>query len=209
MTKAALGLMAAALLIPAFARAETPAPAASPDAVNPVTVGQQIPDVIVQNGKGEDVNLRALVAQKPAALIFYRGGWCPFCNKHLGEVASIQDEIIKRGYQIVAISTDRPDDVALAEKNGKFPYTLLSDSTVAAATAFGLAFRLDEPTATKYAGHGIKLMDAAGNVHNALPVPAFYLIEKDGTVAFERHDSDYKVRMKKDEILKAMDEVKS
>jgi len=208
MTKTALGLMAASLIC-VFARAETPAPAASPDAVKPVTVGQQIPDAVVQNGKGEDVNLRALVAQKPTALIFYRGGWCPFCNKHLGEVASIQDQITERGYQIVAISTDRPEDVAVVEKNGKFPYSILSDSTVAAATAFGLAFTLDEPTATKYTDFGIKLMDTTGNVQNTLPVPAFYLIEKNGTVLFERHDSDYKVRMKKDEILKAMDEAKS
>lgn len=207
MAKALYGLVAALVLV-IQAHAETTAPASTPDAVKPITVGQKIPDVAVQNGKGEDVNLRELVAQKPTALIFYRGGWCPFCNKHLGEVASIQDEITKRGYQIVAISTDRPDDVAVVEQKGSFPYTLLSDSSVAAATAFGLSFKLDEPTATKYADFGIKLMDTAGTVHNSLPVPAFYLIDKDGTITFERHDSDYKVRMKKEEILQAMDEVK-
>ncbi len=208
MKRHTMGLIVA-LLAPVWAFAESAAPAASPEAVNPIAVGEKIPDVSVQNAKGEDVNLRALVAEKPTALIFYRGGWCPFCNKHLAEVASIQDEIVKRGYQIVAISTDRPEDVATVEKKGSYPYTILSDSTVAAATAFGVAFKLDEPTATKYAGYGIKLMDTEGTVHNSLPVPAFYLIGTDGTVLFEHHDPDYKVRMKKDEILKAMDDAKS
>lgn len=178
--------------------------AASPEAVEPLGVGDQVPKSTVQNSAGEDVDLNALIAEQPTALIFYRGGWCPFCNRHLKEVAEMRDEIASAGYQIVAISADRPADVMKAEEKRDYPFVLLSDSDMSTARQFGVAFMLDEGTLKRYKGFGVNLVDTEGNAHNSLPVPTFYLVDPDGTITFAHYNPDYKVRISKEEIREAM-----
>jgi peroxiredoxin len=178
--------------------------AESAELAKPITVGDSIPDVVVQNAEGEDVNLRKLTDGHKTAIIFYRGGWCPFCNKHLKEVASVQDEIAQAGYQVIGINADRPEDVAMAQEKKGYPFTILSDSDLTAARAFGVAFKLDDATIKKYNGYGIKLMDSKGEPRYSLPVPAFYLVNPDGKISFEFHDPDYKVRISKKDLLEAI-----
>lgn len=177
----------------------------APEKAVSLPVGTKIPDVTVQDASGKDVSLRKLVGKEKTALIYYRGGWCPFCNKHLKEVQDIKGDIEAAGYQIVAISADTPDKVAEAVEKGAVDFTLLSDSSMEAARAFNLAFIVDEGTRERYKKMmNLDFADAQGNVHNSLPVPAFFLIDKNGKIAFEHHDADYKSRLSKEEILAAI-----
>ena len=178
--------------------------AASADQAKPITVGDSIPDVVIQDGSGADVNLKEFTAGKKTALIFYRGGWCPFCNKHLADVAAAQDEIAKAGYQVIGINPDSPKDVMSAQEKKNFPFTILSDSDLKAARAFGVAFKLDDKTIEQYKGYGIRLMDSSDEPRYSLPVPAFYLVDASGKVTFEYHNPDYTVRISKEELLAAV-----
>jgi peroxiredoxin len=72
-----------------LARAET-----TPSALK---VGDSIPDVTVRTVEDKEVSLRKLVSVKPAVLVFYRGGWCPFCNKHLRSLSTIEEDLTKEG----------------------------------------------------------------------------------------------------------------
>lgn len=177
----------------------------APEKATSLPVGSTIPDVTVQDADGEDVSLRKLVAKQKTALIYYRGGWCPFCNKHLKEVQEVKDQITEAGYQIVAISADRPEKVRAAVDKGQLDYALLSDSAMAGARAFRIAFVVDETTRDRYKKMiNVDFMDTQGKAHNSLPVPAFYLIDTDGKITFEFHDPDYKVRLSKEKILGAI-----
>lgn len=70
--------------------------------------------------------------------------------------------------------------------------------------AFGLAFKLDDATVSKYKGYGIRLVDSAGAPRYSLPVPAFYLIDEKGTITFAFHDPDYSKRIAKADVLKTI-----
>ena len=94
----------------------------------PLGTNGLVPKIDVRNSSGENVDLLKLVQTKPTVLIFYRGGWCPFCNTHLGKLSEIQPKLHDLGFQIVAISADSPKKIAEAEKSKKFSYRLLSDS---------------------------------------------------------------------------------
>jgi peroxiredoxin len=170
----------------------------------PITVGDTAPSVTLQDGNGGDVVLGELLAKQKSAVIFYRGGWCPFCNKHLSEVASLQKEIAAAGYQVIGINADRPEEVLKSVEQRNYAFTILSDSDLKAARAFGVAFKLDDDTTAKYKGYGIKLLDSAGEPRYSLPVPAFYLIDTTGKVTFEHHNPDYTKRISKEDILKAI-----
>src|SRR5216684_4807795 len=74
----------------------------------PLKVGGSIPDVKLRTEEDKEVSLRKLVSEKPTVLIFYRGGWCPFCNRHLQSLVGIEKDLQDAGVQLLAISMDQP-----------------------------------------------------------------------------------------------------
>lgn len=164
-------------------------------------IGSKIPDLTLKTAAGESLNLRATAKEQPLVLIFYRGGWCPYCNAHLGQLQEIDPQLRELGYRIIAVSPDRPEELAKSTAKDELTYTLLSDSTMEAAQAFGLAFTVDEATLEKYAGYGIDLEAASGEKHHMLPVPAVFLVGKDGVIDFAYANPDYKTRIEPEVLL--------
>lgn len=166
-------------------------------------VGEAIPDVKLRTEDDKEVSLRRLVSEKPTILIFYRGGWCPFCNRHLQALAGIEDNLNKAGAQLLAISMDQPSKLKTTPDREKLPYRLLSDSDAAAAKAFGIAFEVDDATVEKYKGYGINLDTASGRDHHILPHPAVFVADTSGKVRFAHVNPDYKARLEPKKILEA------
>lgn len=168
----------------------------SAEDICPVLVGSAVPDVPLTTVEGEAFDLRAALTQKPTLLIFYRGGWCPFCNMHLAELQKVRADLVDMGYQILAVSMDRPAKLRESLQEHQLDYTLLSDSAAAAATAFGLAFRATSSNTQR-------LEAFSGEDHHILPVPAAFIVGTDGVIKFEYINPNYKVRVKSEIILAA------
>ena len=142
-----------------------------------------------------------LWALGPLVLIFYRGGWCPYCNLELRAWQEQLAALREAGAGLVAISPQTPDSsLSTAEKN-ELAYSVLSDSALAAAEAFGVAFELAPELVELYAQVGNDLPTLIGNGRWALPLPATYLIGRDGRVAFAHIDADYRERAEPTEVL--------
>lgn len=180
-------------------------PAVPTDAneVNPVEVGSTAPNVTLTKADGTQVELHELVSEHPAVLVFYRGGWCPYCNRHLAALGEIEDELSALGYRIHAVSMDKPKKVQKAAAESDLSYTLYSDAPADAAKAFGLAFKVDAETYEKLIGYGIDLEAASGQDHHILPVPAVFLIGRDAKIDFRYYNPDYKERLSGEALLEA------
>ena len=118
--------------------------ARTPDEICPLKVGSHIPDVHLATIDGATANLRDQVREKPTVLVFYRGDWCPYCNTQLEQLRGVEEELIQLGYQLLAISADRPSKLRESKERHSVRFTLLSDSSMAASRAFGLAFQMDQ-----------------------------------------------------------------
>ena len=116
----------------------------------------------------------------------------------LGKLKEIETPLTKIGYQILAVSADRPDKVKETIDKHNMHYTLLSDNDMAGARALGIAFRLDDTIYEKYNGYGIPIEE-----HRQLPVPSVFIIGTDGVIKFEYVNPDYRVRLEPDVILAA------
>jgi peroxiredoxin len=173
--------------------------------VRPMLVGEMVPNVVIKDTKNRPISVATVVKSQPTILIFYRGGWCPYCNKHLKEIGEIENELVKKGYQIVAISPDRPEELKKSVSKYNLAYKILSDSQLKAAKAFGVAFKVDRETLQKYKKYNIDLVKASGESHQSLPVPAVFLFGKEGRLKFQYVNPDYTVRLKKQVLLAAAD----
>jgi peroxiredoxin len=177
--------------------------AAAPDQIRPALLGSKLPDVVLATLDGKPTTLKAQVGGKPAILVFYRGGWCPYCNLQLSELRLIQKQAEALGYRIIAISPDLPTELARTLGKDKLEYTLLSDSKADALRAFGIGYRLDAATYAQYKTYGIDLEKASGQTHHALPVPSVFIVDRDGVLQFSYSHPDYKVRVPGTVVLAA------
>ena len=170
----------------------------------PLGQGDPVPDVTLRTEQDQEVKLRALVQEKPTVLIFYRGGWCPFCTRHLSALVEIQDDLEAAGVQMLAISIDQPSKIKQTPKRDSMHYTLLSDSDALAAEAFGIAFTVPDDLVKKYKDeYGIDLEAASGRTHHKLPHPSVFVVNPKGVIQYAHVNEDYKVRLEPQQVLAA------
>jgi len=169
--------------------------AMSAEKVNPVLISSTVPDVSVKTTDGKDVKLHDLVKEKPTIFVFYRGGWCPYCNRHLADLKKIEEDLNKEGYQVFAISADRPELLKETMSKNELTYTLLSDAPMIAAKAFGIAFKMDDKAVERYKTYDIDIEKDSGYDHHLLPAPAVFLVDQKGTIKFSYVNPDYKQRI--------------
>lgn len=185
---------------------ELPALGALPEdarSLQPISAGVRAPTVAVRDVDDRRVSMADVYRDLPTVLVFYRGGWCPFCTRHLAELGAIEADLRGLGFQIIGISPDRPAKLRDSIGEHELTYTLLSDSDAKLMRAFGVAFRVDDETNEMLRGYGIDLEDAAGRSHRVLPMPAVYLIDTDGLIRFAHWDADYRQRLSGEKILDA------
>ncbi|MCR9132495.1 MAG: AhpC/TSA family protein [bacterium] len=173
-----------------------------PYKVTPILINTTIPDVTVKTVAGKDISLHEVVKEKPTIFVFYRGGWCPYCSRHMTELAQVEEELIDLGFQIAGISVDRPEVLRKTLTDVKLDYMLLSDSPANAIKAFGLAFTVDQATVTRYKEVGIDLEADSGYDHHILPAPAVYFVDTNGNIDFQYVNPNYRERIS-GEILMA------
>lgn len=158
-------------------------------------IGETFPDQTLTDLEGNQVSILTLAKEKPIIVIFYRGGWCPYCNTHLSELGKNEAAILDLGYQIIAISPDAAKKLQETADKDELKYRLLSDGTGDFAKAVGIAFKAPE----KYG----KMLREASDGENAgyLPVPSVFVLDKDGKITFEYINPDYKKRLSGELLL--------
>lgn len=185
--------------------AETSRLAASGLTAHALKVGDPAPDFILPDAHGEPVRLRALLNQGPVAIVFYRGGWCPYCNLHLRGFQRRLPEFHELHAQVVAISPQLPDNSLSTQEKDEFTFPVLSDVGNKVARQFGIVFHLSDKLAELYRRFGHALEDFNGpDGKQELPVPATFLIDTNGTIRLTHVDVDYTRRLDPDDMLKTL-----
>lgn len=161
-----------------------------PEDISPLLIGENIPIATLMDASGKNVDLNKAVAAKPTILIFYRGGWCPFCSKQLSGLQEIAPELQKQGYQLIAVSTDKPEGLMQSATKEKLSYTLLSDADLNLSKQFGIAFKAPK-------GYWEMLPKTTGgkNTDLLLPVPSVFILDQKGIIRFEYINPDFKQRL--------------
>jgi len=187
--------------------AEYAALPASAAETTPLRSGDRAPEFTVQTVDNEPFVFDPDNLDRPVILISFRGGWCPYCNMHLSELRTVIPELKKNGIDVLFLSNDRPDllysslQMETQEDIDELDYVILSDANMSAAIALGTAFRIDKGLTDYLDEKGRDYEGSSIGVHNALAVPAVYVIDQSGEIVFDFVDADYKVRLSADDLL--------
>lgn len=165
-------------------------------------INSKAPEFKLKDQSGLEVSLKDLRKKGPVVLLFYRGNWCPFCNRQLKALQDSLSLIYDKGAQVVAITPEKSEgiDATISKTGAAFPILYDEDSKV--ASAYEVAFKVDDKTLSRYKMSGIDLLKTNDQKTAMLPIPAVYIINKEGTVSYRFFDENYRNRMPVSEILK-------
>ena len=182
---------------------------ASADLTTPLKSGDRAPGFTVRTVDDKPYVFDPDNLDRPTILISFRGGWCPYCNMHLSELRTVLPEIRDSGYDVLFLSNDRPEILYSSLKQETqedidgLDYVILSDADISAARALGTAFKTDKGLTDYLERKGRDYDGSSIGTHNALAVPAVYVIDRSGKIVFDFVEPNYKVRLPADELLSA------
>jgi len=181
--------------------------AASANDIQPLIAGDAAPRFIVRTVDGEPFDFNPQQLDKPAVLLSFRGGWCPYCNTYLSEMRHVVPDIRALGVDVLFLSGDGPAQLYQSLETGTqdeidgLDYTILSDGDAQAAIALGIAFKASERTIRRRHDKGQDITGSSMARKGVLPVPAVFAVDIDGTIRFSYVNPDYKTRLPADELL--------
>jgi len=163
--------------------------------------GHTLPEITLPNIHGEQVSVKNILKDNRVVLVFYRGGWCPYCNLELQALQDLLPEFDAKGVKIVAISPETPDNAAKTTNEHSLGFEVLSDADNVIAKQLGLVYQLPAELNELYLQFGINLAENQGNENRELPIAATYIVEQDGTISYHFLEEDYKLRAEPSDVI--------
>jgi len=174
---------------------------------NALQVGDKAPNFTLSNALEKEITLYDELKKGPVILMWYRGGWCPYCNLTLKAMQDMLPLFQEGGAQLVALTPESPDkSISTAEKND-LDFEVLSDINNTVAREYGVVFKLTDDV-KKYYEDGFGLSTYNGNDKGELPLAATYVIGTDGIVTYAFLDADYRNRAEPIAVLDALTNTK-
>lgn len=164
-------------------------------------ISSKAPDFKAKDQNGNEIRLKDLLKKGKVVLVFYRGYWCPYCNKELSRLQDSLSLIQAKGATLLAVSPEKPEGISQTAEKTKAEYSILHDEGLKIMKAYDVAFEVPENTITRYKNAGLDIEKNNGSNGKYLPVPAVYVIDQEQTVRYRFFDSDYKKRPSVQEIL--------
>ncbi|WP_233897202.1 peroxiredoxin-like family protein [Tenacibaculum piscium] len=170
-------------------------------------IGDIAPDFKLKNALGETVSLKSYLDKGPVVLIWYRGGWCPYCNLTLHHLQEELPNFKAEGANLLALTPELPDESINTSEKHDLEFEVLSDIHNKIAKEYGVVFKLTKDVAKKY-NEKFNLNSHNGDTSNELPLAATYIINTDGKIEYAFLDVDYRNRAEPSEITKFLKKLK-
>ena len=169
--------------------------------------GSRAPQISLPTINGGRWDLKERLKEGPSVLVFYRGGWCPYCNIQLRQYEKVYAKMKPYKAQMVAISVDRPDPKLLKDSGSSLSFSVASDTQLKALSAFNLKQKLSADMVEKYKNWDIDIEGSSGKKHHVIAVPALVVVDQKGVVRFCYASENYKVRPAGEVLLHKLKEI--
>ena len=164
-------------------------------AQEPLKIGAKAPLFSLKDNAGKQVDLKKILKEnKSVVLFFYRGQWCPHCNKHIKNLQDSLQLLAAKGAYVIGISPETAAGIDKTIKKTKASFSIISDKDYNVMKAYKVNYVMEPGLAERYKKGGLDVALANGQTDYVLPVPATYIIDKSGKIKYVFFDKDYKKR---------------
>ncbi len=167
--------------------------------------GDQAPMFTAADNAGKTLDLKTLLkTHKAVVLFFYRGQWCPYCNKHIEQLQDSLQLLTAKGAYVIGVTPETNENIKKTIGKTHASFSIIQDKGYRIMKDYKVNYVLDDAMVSKYKNYGIDLDQNNGNTDHVLPVPATYVIDKSGKLIFVHFDKDYKKRASVKSILNVL-----
>lgn len=170
-------------------------------------MGDAAPDFTLPDSQGGTFVLKDALAKGPVVLTWFRGEWCPFCNKQLVGLQERLPEFEAAGATVVAISPQNMDHTQATVTKDSVKFHMLSDEGFKVGEMYGVKYEMPEAMKEQLKKYNLDLSKYNGGEGNALPLTATYVIDPQGTITYAFLDPDYTKRASPDDLLAAVKKI--
>ena len=167
-------------------------------------VGDRFPDLVLPNAEGDLLAITTLLRRGPLVVTFFRGEWCPYCRLTLDALAAALPDFQAAGAALVAITPEAGGRALVAKRNHHAAFEVLSDVDCGVGLSCGVVFRAPEPYRLLLLKYGTDLAERHGNPAWFLPVPATFVVDREGVIRWRFVTVDFTERAEPADILAAL-----
>jgi peroxiredoxin len=165
-------------------------------------IGDNAPNFVGKDHNGKIINLKELTEKGKVVLMFYRGAWCPYCNKYMSQLEKNLSAFSEKNVNVIAITPEPEESISQTVEKTKATFSIIYDKDRKIMKDWKVAYSMSDDMQTKYKGYGLDLEKKQGDW--MLPVPATYVIGRDGKIEFVHFDENYQQRADIETILKSL-----
>jgi len=167
--------------------------------------GAEAPDFTAVDNSGKTLDLQKLLkTHKAVVVFFYRGQWCPYCNKHIKQLQDSLQLLTEKGAYVIGITPETSENINKTIGKTHASFSLVHDEGYKIMKAYDVNYTVDDALNAKLKGYGVDLEANNGNTDHVLPVPATYVIDRTGEIIFVHFDKDYTKRAAVSDIIKVL-----
>ena len=161
-------------------------------------------DFRAMDQNGVEVSLKEMRKKGPVVVLFYRGHWCPYCNRALKRFQDSLKVLQKAGAQLVAVTAEGSEGIRNTVSKNGITFPIIFDEDMKLAKSYGVYYKVDDRTIGRYKNAGFDLAKINVQKEVALPVPAVYVVNEDGAVSYRYFNEDYRRRPWVSDIIAAL-----
>ena len=167
--------------------------------------GEQAPEFMGKDNSGKVLDLKTLLkSHKAVVLFFYRGQWCPYCNKQIKQLQDSLQLLTGKGAYVVGVTPETSENISKTIDKTHASFSMIQDEGYKIMKAYDVNYTVDPVLLGKLKNYGIDLEKNNGNTDHVLPVPATYVINRAGKITYVHFDKDYTKRASVSAILAAL-----
>lgn len=170
-------------------------------------VGDQAPDFTLKGTLDDEIQLSHELAKGPVILSFYRGGWCPFCNRQLQAYQEILPRFTDLGAQLIAVSPQIPDNTLSETEKEQLTFHVASDIEGRVASLYNVLYEVTDSLKSLYQSMGRNIGEYNGMDRWVLPITATFIIDSTGRIRFSHTDPNFMRRLEPELIVQTLREM--
>ena len=163
------------------------------------------PEFTARDNSGKTLNLKVLLKSHNAVvLFFYRGQWCPYCNKQIKQLQDSLQLLTGKGAYVIGVTPETSENISKTIDKTHASFSIIQDKDYRIMKAYDVNYTVNDETLSHLKKYGIDLEKNNGNKDHVLPVPATYVINSSGKISFVHFDKDYTRRASVSSLLNVL-----
>jgi peroxiredoxin len=165
-------------------------------------IGDKAPGFIATDNSGKSIALKSMLkSHKAVVLFFYRGQWCPYCNKQIKQLQDSLQLLTAKGAYVIGVTPETSENINKTIDKTHASFSIIQDKGYKIMKAYQVNYIVDPAMFVKLKSYGVDLEKNNGNTDHVLPVPATYVIDSSGKIIYVHFDKDYTKRASVSSIL--------